>query len=335
MNSDAIIEISGLKKAYDGTVVLDIPSYTFTAGGIYALVGPNGSGKTTLLLILSLLLSKSSGSLRFDGIDLTEHNLYELRKNITLVHQEPTMFQATVEKNVAMGLLYRGASKDVIADEVDRALKTVGLSRLKDRNARTLSGGETKRVAIARALAIHPRVVLLDEPTANVDIHNVAKIEQIIRDVNDQYDTTVIFSTHNLRQAYHIANHVLTLLEGRPHDFELKNFFSGTPSTRNGEPVFDTGRITVSLSYSADSARHITINPKEIIVSNSEIQSSARNRFTGEIVAITKDGHTVSLIVDVGERFNIHITMKSLEEMGLTIGKTVHIAFKAQSVIAY
>ena len=245
MNNDAIIEISELKKEYNGTVVLDIPSYSFNAGGIYALVGPNGSGKTTLLLILSFLLVKSSGSLRFDGIDLTDHNLYNLRKHITLVHQEPTMFQSTVTKNVAMGLVYRGASKDDIIREVDRALETVGLLHLKDRNARTLSGGETKRVAIARALSIRPRVLLLDEPTANVDIHNVAKIEQIIRDINQRYDTTIIFSTHNLHHAYHLADYVLTLLEGKPHDFGLKNLFSGTPKTQNGEPIFDLSLIHI------------------------------------------------------------------------------------------
>ena len=335
MNSDAIIEITGLEKEYDGATVLNIPSYSFNAGGIYALVGPNGSGKTTLLLILSFLLEKSSGSLRFDGIDLTHHNLYDLRRNITLVHQEPAMFQTTVAKNVAMGLVYRGTAKNVVALEVNSALETVGLSHLKDRNARTLSGGETKRVAIARALAIRPRVLLLDEPTANVDIHNVAKIEQIIRDVNQRYDTTIIFSTHNLRHAYHLADHVMTLLEGRPHDFELKNFFSGTPSMQNGEPIFDTGRIAVSLSNTVNSARHITIDPKEIIVSNKKIKSSARNQFHGEIVTISKDGSAVSLTVDVGERFHIQITMKSLEEMGLTIGKSVYISFKAQSVIAY
>lgn len=335
MNGDDIIEITELKKEYDGALVLDIPSYSFNAGGIYALVGPNGSGKTTLLLILSLLLEKSSGSLRFNGIDLTRHNLYDLRRNITLVHQEPTMFQTTVDKNVAMGLVYRGTARDAVNREVDKALETVGLSHLKDRNARTLSGGETKRVAIARALAIRPRVLLLDEPTANVDIHNVAKIEQIIGDINERYDTTIIFSTHNLRQAYQSADHVLTLLEGRPHDFELKNFFSGTPSTLNGEPVFDTGRITVSLSEPVNSARHITIDPKEIIVSYKKIESSARNQFAGEIVAISKDGSAVSLTVDVGERFNIRITMKSLEEMGLTIGKKVNISFKASSVLAY
>jgi tungstate transport system ATP-binding protein len=215
MNNNAIIEIADLRKQYDDACVLDVSSYSFDSGDIYALVGPNGSGKTTLLLILSFLVEKTSGSLRFDGIDLTDHNLYDLRKNVTLVHQEPTMFQATVEKNVAMGLSYRGEPKDVIVREVDRALETVGLLHLKGRNARTLSGGETKRVAIARALAIRPRILLLDEPTANVDIHNVAKIERIIRDVNQRYDTTIIFSTHNLHQAYHIADDVLTLLEGK------------------------------------------------------------------------------------------------------------------------
>jgi molybdopterin-binding protein len=104
---------------------------------------------------------------------------------------------------------------------------------------------------------------------------------------------------------------------------------------KNGEPVFNTGRISVSLSQPVDSARYITIDPKEIIISNDQISSSARNQFPGEIVAISKEDQGVGLTVDVGERFHIRITMKSLDDMGLRIGKKVYISFKAQSVIAY
>jgi tungstate transport system ATP-binding protein len=84
-----------------------------------------------------------------------------------------------------------------------------------------------------------------------------------------------------------------------------------------------------------NSARHITIDPKDIIVSKKKIESSARNQFSGEIVAIEKEGSAVSLAVDIGERFSIRITMRSLEEMGLTIGQSVYISFKAQSVVTY
>ena len=335
METKEIIRIEGLKKIYNGHAVLDIDNYTFRHGIIYGLVGPNGSGKSTLLSIISLLLSPTSGRIYYNGRDSSQLDPSHVRRDITLVHQEPVMFRSTVKKNVGMGLLYRRHTKRDIKKEVKRALEMVGLTRFEGRNARTLSGGEKKRAAIARGLALSPKVLILDEPTANVDGKNVTKIEEIIKSINEIEKTTIIFSTHNIDQAYRISDEILTLMDGRPQTQSIKNFFSGTQITIDGEPSFDTGKLSIKLSDYYDDVNYISIDPKDIIISMEEISSSARNQFQGEIIEIIKDGEIIGVTISTGEDFRVDITRRSFEEMGLNIGKIVYIAFKASAVVTY
>ena len=335
VNQKNIIEIDHLRQVYEGRTVLDIDAYRFRRGQIYALVGPNGSGKSTLLSILSLLTPFTSGRVIFNGIDVSSADPYEIRKRVTLVHQEPVMFRASVRKNVAMGLIYRGLPKGEIARRVREALASVGMTELERQNARTLSGGEKKRIAIARALAVSPDLILLDEPTANVDATNSAKIEEIIRSINEQKKTTIIFSSHNLNQAYRLAHEVLTLMYGRSQEKSLRNIFSGNPELIDGEPVFNTGRIRIRVPELNNNIHQLSIDPHDIIVSKKAIPTSARNLFRGQIIEIIKDSSLIGVTVRAEEDFRVTITERSFREMGLTIGEDVYIAFKATAVTTY
>jgi tungstate transport system ATP-binding protein len=335
MTSDTIIEINHLRQIYDGTTVLDIDSYRFRRGRIYALVGPNGCGKSTLLLILSLLIPFTSGRIVFDGIDVSSADSYEIRRRVTLVHQEPVMFHASVRKNVAIGPAYRDLPREAAARRVREAVAAVGMTGFEQRNARTLSGGEKKRIAIARALAVSPDLLLLDEPTANVDATNSTKIEQIIRSINEQEKTTIIFSTHNLNQAYRLAHEVITLMYGKPQEKSLRNIFSGYSEVIDGEPVFNTGRIRIKLPKLSHTVHQISIDPHDIIISRQEVPSSARNLFRGQIIELNKDEHLIGVIVRAREDFRVTITERSFRDMGLSIGEEVYIAFKATAVATY
>ncbi len=335
MSPDNIIEIHDLKQVYDGTTVLDIDAFSFKRGLIYALVGPNGSGKSTLLSILASLVPFTSGRVILDGADVGRADPYEARKRVTLVHQEPVMFHASVRKNVALGLIYRDLPRGEISQKVSEALGAVGMMGLEHRNARTLSGGEKKRIAIARALALSPDILLLDEPTANVDAINSANIEEIIRTINDRKKTTIIFSSHNLNQAYRLAHEVLSLMYGRPQEKSLRNIFAGSSELIDREPVFNTGRIRIKLPDINDQIRQVSIDPHDIIISKVAIPTSARNLFRGQIIEIVKDSSLIGVTVRAEEDFRVTITERSFKEMGLSIGEDVYIAFKATAVTTY
>ncbi len=214
---NGIIELQELEKAYPPGFRLYIPYLSFERGGIYAIVGPNGSGKTTFLNILSLLLRPTKGKILFESQDVYKSHgkLTEYRNLMTLVAQNPFLFRGTLFKNAAYGLKVRKTPGDVIEERVSKCLAMVGLSGFEKRAAQTLSGGEIQRAAIARAICVRPQVLFLDEPTANVDSKNVHIIEELMRDINEQEKTTVIFTTHDSSQARSLSREVILLSEGK------------------------------------------------------------------------------------------------------------------------
>lgn len=178
------IAVTNLLHRYDGKTVLDIEQLSFTPGAIYAVLGENGSGKTTLLSILGLLLKPTAGAVLFEGKDIYRHpvSLPALRNTMATVIQNPLLFDTTVENNIAYGLRIRGVPREGRRRIVHHALQRVGLEGFEKRRARKLSGGEVQRIAIARALAIKPRVLFLDEFTANVDNTTIALLEAVIKE---------------------------------------------------------------------------------------------------------------------------------------------------------
>ncbi len=209
------IQAKNLGKRYDDREVLSRCSIDFESGKIHALLGPNGVGKTTLLRILNLLEEPSEGTISYNGLKESAVTGHVFRKEITMVFQRPALFKTTVYKNVAYGLKVRKAPKDRIEQQVREILELVGMSGYASQKTRTLSAGEAQRVALARALAVHPRVLYLDEPTANLDPYNAGQVERIIREVKDRYQTTILLATHNLFQAQRLSDRIVFLYNGR------------------------------------------------------------------------------------------------------------------------
>ncbi len=209
--------IRGLTKRYNGNKVLDISDLVINKGKICGVMGPNGSGKTTLLSILALLVKPTSGRIIFDGLEINgrENDEFTLRREMTMVFQNPFLFNTTVEKNVAYGLRIRRLSKKEQRRKVSECLDLVGLTGFQKRKANELSSGEIQRVAIARGIAVNPKVLFLDEPTANVDKTNIDILEKIVKQWNCRYKATIIFATHDLNQACRLADKVIALSEGK------------------------------------------------------------------------------------------------------------------------
>jgi tungstate transport system ATP-binding protein len=208
--------LRGIEKRYNGQLVLDLPHLELLPGHIYSLAGPNGAGKSTLLQILALLLPPSRGEMLFAGerVVWNGRSLARQRSAVTLVHQSPFLFDRPVYQNVAFGLKVRGVRGVEQHRRVASALAAVGLEGFAERRARELSGGEAQRVAMARALVLEPRVLLLDEPTANIDRAHIASIEKLVASLPNR-GTLVVIATHDPGQAVRLGSEQLLMENGR------------------------------------------------------------------------------------------------------------------------
>ena len=210
----ALLMVQGLGKDYGGSEVLKDVSLSVDRGEVLGLVGPTGAGKTTLLRLINLLERPTSGSITFGGLKLTECSEAEkvaIRRRMAMVFQKPVMFSYSVYYNVSYGLKIRGI-KD--KGEVEAVLKEVGLGSYAHREATTLSGGEAQRVALARAIITKPELLLLDEPTANLD----PKMAEIIGDLilrQAEGGAAVILATHDMGLCLRLSDRVVVLVNGR------------------------------------------------------------------------------------------------------------------------
>ncbi|MBS3791974.1 MAG: ATP-binding cassette domain-containing protein [Candidatus Bipolaricaulota bacterium] len=214
--------------------VLEGVNLYLSRSDISVLMGPSGAGKTTLLRIINLLEKPSSGEVvhEFEGVFRTENpDHLALRRRMGFVFQEPALFDSSVGGNVAYGMMTRGGflnhfwgkTKEIVPflrsnleeveEKVSRALDRVGLVGLQDRPVRSLSAGEHRRVSLARSLVTEPELLLLDEPTGNLDPRNTAVVEDIIREVRSQ-ETTIFLASHDMHQAKRIGESVYLLLDG-------------------------------------------------------------------------------------------------------------------------
>jgi tungstate transport system ATP-binding protein len=211
----AIFRLEHVAKTYQDRQVLEVRELPIQAGEILALVGPSGAGKSTLLRLLNFLEPPTRGTIFFHDTAFSagQEMPLDLRRRVTTVFQRPMLLNRSVEENIRFGLRLRGLRGT--AQRVAQALDGVGLSGLARHKARTLSGGEAQRVALARAMVLQPEVLLLDEPSANLDPYNVGLIEKIILQLNHDQHTTIVLVTHNVFQARRLAQRVALLLEGK------------------------------------------------------------------------------------------------------------------------
>ncbi len=205
-----LYQLDDVQQSYGQRLVLTLPRLEVARGEILAVIGPSGAGKTTLLRLLLFLESPSAGTIHFEGTLLRGSPPLALRRRLGAMFQRTILLDLSVRDNVAYGLRLRGLRAE--PQRIERLLVRLGLLALANERARTLSGGEAQRVALARALAVQAEVLLLDEPTANLDPYNVALIEEILREERAR-GVSIVLVTHQVFQARRLADRAVLLLE--------------------------------------------------------------------------------------------------------------------------
>ncbi len=208
-----LIEIKDLSYAYpDGNIALENVSLEVEEGDCIGLIGPNGAGKSTLLLHLNGIL-RSNNQIQVDGLEINSETLPKIREKVALVFQDPEyqLFMPTVYEDIAFGPINLGWSKDKVNWQVDLALQEVDMLSAKHRSSHHLSFGEKKRIALATVLSMRPQILVLDEPSSNLDPKHRWEMIDLFKNLN----ITKIIATHDLEMVSTLCNKVALLNRGR------------------------------------------------------------------------------------------------------------------------
>lgn len=219
-----IVEVCSLSYTYPGSpkpTLTDV-NLSVEEGEFILLTGPSGCGKTTLCRCLNGLIPNSyggefTGKVIVDGLVTTEHPVYEIAQHVGLVFQNPEneLFCTSVEREVAFGPENLALPRDEIRKRVEESLAMVGISHLRDKSPEELSGGEQQKVAIAALLAMKPKILVLDEPTANLDPASAQSVLNTLLKLNEESGVTMILVEHRLEMVAHMADRCAILNEGR------------------------------------------------------------------------------------------------------------------------
>jgi phosphate transport system ATP-binding protein len=248
----AIVEVRELSFYYGQSLALKEVTLDILRHQVTALIGPSGCGKSTLLRCLNRMNDliddiRTSGSIRVDGDEILDRgtDVIELRRKIGMVFQKPTPFAKTIYENVAYGLRIAGIRNRRMLDEaVEKSLRRAALwDEVKDRlrqSALGLSGGQHQRLCIARAVAVHPEIILMDEPCSALDPRSTTRVEDLIGELRGEY--TIIIVTHNMQQAARVSDHTAFLYEGALIEFRPTQALFTCPAKKETEDYL-TGRF--------------------------------------------------------------------------------------------
>ena len=209
----SICVLKNIEHSFSNNFCLEVPHLELKNGKIYVINGSNGAGKTTLLKVLALELKPRFGAIYFADQLLKAKVRISMRRKITLVEQSPYLFDGCVRNNLAYGLKIRRINKLEQERRIAATLELVGLAGFIRRSVKELSGGEVQRVALARALVLHPEVLLLDEPTANIDYASLAGFEELLSRLAAG-GMTVVMATHDLEQVERLRGELIQIENG-------------------------------------------------------------------------------------------------------------------------
>jgi tungstate transport system ATP-binding protein len=354
---EAVLTTKDLKVELGGIPVLHIPSFSLNDKEVVTIIGPNGSGKTTLLLTLACLLKPFAGHVSYRGEALASHDaVFRFRRKISMVFQDPLLFDTTVYNNVATGLKLRGLAKNDAKERVIKYLKMFGIEHLANRSARKLSGGESQRTSLARAFAIEPEIIFLDEPFSALDPPTRHALVHDLDSVLQKTGTTTVMVTHVEFEALNLSGRIVVMNGGRivqtgspsevmnnPLD-EFVAKFVGMEAILNGKIVeCENGFLMISVFGKQIYARgqgkpeeevNCCIRPENVAVETQDDSSRSENRniFAGQITHVYSMGPFVKLSLDCGFPLISLVTRDAFAVLGLAEGKKIYASFNPASV---
>ncbi len=295
-------------------------------GAVVAVIGPNGAGKSSFVRALAGLVP-ADGTAVLDGTDLL--SLSARDREVGLVFQGQLLFpHLSALDNVAFGPRSRGRSRRDADQRAQELLDTFGIGHLSHRRPRELSGGQAQRVAIARALATEPRLLLLDEPFAGLDVTVAMALRIELAQHLAGFDGVTILVTHEAIDALTLADQVLVLDEGRVAQ-------RGTPRHVAAQPATDHVARLVGVNLIREPDEFTTFLPRDVTVSLRRPEGSARLQWQGTVASAQQHGDAVRLLIDSEPPLLADVTPQAATELGLAPGRKVWLSVKATAVSRY
>jgi putative spermidine/putrescine transport system ATP-binding protein len=341
-----VVSLRGLTKSFGGQPAVDRISLDIRDGEFVSLLGPSGCGKTTTLKLVAGFEMADAGTIEFDGQDVS--SLPAEKRDIGMVFQNYALFpHLTVAQNLAFGLEMRQVPKAEIAQRIRQSLETVQLMGLGERYPRQLSGGQQQRVALARALIIEPRILLLDEPLANLDARLRDEMREFIRDLQRRVGITTIYVTHDQAEALTMSDRVIVMFAGQiaqaggPRDIYERpvsravaefvgrvNLFKATiTGTAAGSCEVRTilGDISVQQDTQAAVGDQVDVAVRPEAIS---LRAAADGTGIGKVIAASYAGGLIDYRVDI-RGYALHVQTFAASQVA--IGESVHLDIRTES----
>ena len=359
--STALLRAEQLRRRYGERTVVDVDAIEVRPGEILAVLGPNGSGKSTLFRLLLLLERADSGMIHLHGAEV-HYGDRQASRALAGVFQRATLFAGNVRGNLEYGLRAQGVAGSERDARVATAAEAFGLGNLMDADVRTLSGGEAQRVALARAITLRPDVLLLDEPTASLDVTMRRSFREDLERAVRVHAGAVVLITHDPAEAFGLADRIAVLdngrvlQEGTPAELlddprsPFVASFTGAELLLDGTVMalaedlvhVDVGGALIwAVLPPASPWRpergervHVAYRPEDVMISaaGSSAEISARNQFRVAVTSLAGSGGLVRLRLDGALRLAALITRTSAESLQLRLGKEVIAQMKATAL---
>ena len=331
MEEKKLIEFRNIVKNFDGQIVLKGINLDIYENEFVTLLGPSGCGKTTLLRILGGFLEADEGKVIFDGEEISQKPPYE--RELNTVFQKYALFpHFSVYENIAFGLKIKKMSKDVIEQKVMKMLKLIGLEGYENKNTTLLSGGQQQRVAIARALVNEPKVLLLDEPLAALDLKLRKEMQYELKRIQQEVGITFIFVTHDQEEALTMSDKIVVMKNGEIQQVGTPQEIYNEPANRYvanfiGESNILTGTMLedykvrfdditfdcVDFGFRENEKVDVIIRPEDI-----DIVDVKDGKMTGEVLSVLFKGVHYEIIVETVPGTSVTVNMRVIRNHDVT-----------------
>ena len=331
MEEKKLIEFRNIVKSFDGQIVLKGVNLDIYENEFVTLLGPSGCGKTTLLRILGGFLDADEGKVIFDGEEISQKPPYE--RELNTVFQKYALFpHLSVYENIAFGLKIKKVSKDIIDQKVMKMLKLIGLEGYEDKNTTLLSGGQQQRVAIARALVNEPKVLLLDEPLAALDLKLRKEMQYELKRIQQEVGITFIFVTHDQEEALTMSDKIVVIKNGEIQQIGTPQEIYNEPANRFvanfiGESNILQGIMVedykvrfdditfdcVDFGFKENEKVDVVIRPEDI-----DIVDVKAGKMTGEVLSVLFKGVHYEIIVETVPGTSVTVNMRVIHNHDVT-----------------